>query len=70
MGVYSIKPAFQRSLLPLEDALVANGVHPDAITLPARGILSAGLMRLDRTKWNHYDAQDATSNVIFASEMR
>ena len=42
MGVYSIKPAFQRSLLPLEDALVAKNVHPDVITLSALGLSTAG----------------------------
>ncbi len=42
MGVYSIKPAFQRSLRPIEDVLVERGVHPDLITLSALGISVAG----------------------------
>lgn len=42
MGVYSIKPAFQRSLRAAEDALVERGVHPDVITLSALGISAAG----------------------------
>ncbi|MFQ5878795.1 MAG: CDP-alcohol phosphatidyltransferase family protein, partial [Dehalococcoidia bacterium] len=42
MGVYSVKPAFQRSLRLAEDALVARGVHPDVITLSALVISAAG----------------------------
>jgi phosphatidylglycerophosphate synthase len=38
MGVYAIKPRFQRTLRPLEDVLVARQVHPDVITLSALGI--------------------------------
>jgi CDP-diacylglycerol--glycerol-3-phosphate 3-phosphatidyltransferase len=41
MGVYSIKPAFQRSLRPLEDRLVEAQVHPDVLTLAAL-VLSLG----------------------------
>jgi CDP-diacylglycerol--glycerol-3-phosphate 3-phosphatidyltransferase len=35
MGIYRIKPAFQRSLLGAENALVEHGVHPDVLTLGA-----------------------------------
>jgi phosphatidylglycerophosphate synthase len=42
MGVYSIKPAFQRSLRPLEDRLVAAQVHPDVLTLAALGLSVGG----------------------------
>ncbi len=38
MAVYSVKPAFQRSLRLAEDALVARGVHPDVITFSALSI--------------------------------
>jgi CDP-diacylglycerol--glycerol-3-phosphate 3-phosphatidyltransferase len=31
-GIYQVKPAFQRSLRGIEDALVARRVHPDWIT--------------------------------------
>jgi phosphatidylglycerophosphate synthase len=42
MGIYAIKPAFQRSLRPIEDLLVDRNVHPDAITLGALGLSVAG----------------------------
>ena len=32
MGVYSLKPGFQRTLDPLCERLVAAGVHPDLLT--------------------------------------
>ena len=54
MGVYSIKPAFQRSLRPIEDVLVERGVHPDLITLSALGISVTGgaaLALSDRCPW-------------------
>ena len=35
MGIYQIKPAFQRSLGGIEDWLVARRVHPDCLTLGA-----------------------------------
>jgi CDP-diacylglycerol--glycerol-3-phosphate 3-phosphatidyltransferase len=41
MGIYGIKPAFQRSLLPLEGFFVRHGVHPDYITAAAL-LLSLG----------------------------
>ena len=41
MGVYSIKPAFQRMLGPIEGFLVRNRVHPDWITGSAL-VLSVG----------------------------
>lgn len=42
MGIYSIKPKFQRSLRPIEDLLVERRVHPDVITLSALAISTAG----------------------------
>lgn len=42
MGVYSIKPAFQRSLRGVEEVLVARNVHPDVITLGALALSAAG----------------------------
>jgi CDP-diacylglycerol--glycerol-3-phosphate 3-phosphatidyltransferase len=35
MGLYAVKPGFQRSLRGLEDALVARRVNPDALTTGA-----------------------------------
>lgn len=35
MGIYGVKPAFQRSLRRPEDWLVARGVHPDVLTCAA-----------------------------------
>lgn len=35
MGIYSLKPAFQKSLMGTRDALVGAGVGPDAITYAA-----------------------------------
>ena len=44
MGIYSIKPVFQRSLAPLEGFLVRHRVHPDYITAAALLLsLSGGL---------------------------
>lgn len=42
MGIYAIKPRFQRSLRPIEDVLVERGIHPDAITLAALGLSVGG----------------------------
>lgn len=70
MGVHTIKPAFQRSLLALEDALVARSVHSTADDLRTYVLEMSGRVRLDRTVRNHYDAQDAAPNVVFASERR
>lgn len=42
MGIYAIKPAFQRGLRPVEDALVDANVHPDVITGAALGLSVAG----------------------------
>jgi phosphatidylglycerophosphate synthase len=42
MGIYAIKPGFQRSLRPVEDALVEHNIHPDAITLSALALSAAG----------------------------
>jgi CDP-diacylglycerol---glycerol-3-phosphate 3-phosphatidyltransferase len=42
VGIYQAKPAFQRALRPIERALVARGVHPDAVTLSALAVSVAG----------------------------
>ncbi len=41
IGIYQIKPAFQRSLRGIEDELVRRGVHPDTLTYAAL-VLSVG----------------------------
>jgi CDP-diacylglycerol--glycerol-3-phosphate 3-phosphatidyltransferase len=54
VGVYSIKPAFQRSLRPLEDRLVEAQVHPDVLTLTALGLSLGGgaaFALADRFPW-------------------
>jgi CDP-diacylglycerol--glycerol-3-phosphate 3-phosphatidyltransferase len=42
MGIYSIKPVFQRSLRGVEDRLVAWHVHPDVLTLAALALALLG----------------------------
>jgi CDP-diacylglycerol--glycerol-3-phosphate 3-phosphatidyltransferase len=42
MGIYSIKPGFQRSLRGVEMLLVRRGVHPDYLTLAAVGLSLVG----------------------------
>jgi CDP-diacylglycerol--glycerol-3-phosphate 3-phosphatidyltransferase len=42
VGIYAIKPAFQRSLRGVEDWLVARGVHPDTLTYTALGLSILG----------------------------
>ncbi len=46
MGIYSIKPAFQRSLRKIEDWLVATGVHPDMLTYGALALSVSGGLAL------------------------
>jgi CDP-diacylglycerol--glycerol-3-phosphate 3-phosphatidyltransferase len=41
-GVYAIKPLFQQALRPVEDWLVARGVHPDWLTLTALALAVGG----------------------------
>lgn len=41
MGIYAVKPAFQRTLHPVQNILIERGVHPDAITLGALAISGA-----------------------------
>lgn len=41
-GIYAIKPAFQKALLPFEDILVNAKVHPDVVTLTALLVSVAG----------------------------
>jgi phosphatidylglycerophosphate synthase len=42
MGVYAIKPAFQRSLGGVEDWLVVRRVHPDVLTAAALALAVLG----------------------------
>lgn len=42
MGLYRLKPASQRLVRPLEDALVARGVHPDTLTALSVPVALAG----------------------------
>lgn len=42
MGIYSLKPAFQRSLQGVEGWLVARRVHPDVLTYAGLAISVAG----------------------------
>ena len=42
VGIYQIKPAFQRSLRGLEDWCVAHRVHPDALTYAALALSAVG----------------------------
>jgi CDP-diacylglycerol--glycerol-3-phosphate 3-phosphatidyltransferase len=42
VGIYGIKPAFQRSLRGLEDWCVARGVHPDSLTFLALALSVLG----------------------------
>jgi phosphatidylglycerophosphate synthase len=51
MGVYAIKPRFQRALRGAEDWLVARRVHPDAVTLAALGLAMAGGALLYAAAW-------------------
>ncbi len=48
MGIYSLKPAFQKSLMGTRDALVKAGVSPDAITYAALvfSILGGGALAI------------------------
>ncbi|HVF12525.1 MAG TPA: CDP-alcohol phosphatidyltransferase family protein [Actinomycetota bacterium] len=54
MGIYAIKPAFQRSLIGTRDRLVNAGVSADALTLLALLLSIAGGVCLaisDRARW-------------------
>jgi CDP-diacylglycerol--glycerol-3-phosphate 3-phosphatidyltransferase len=51
MGVYAMKPAFQRSLGGVEDWLVARRVHPDVLTLGALGLALVGGALLYAAAW-------------------
>ena len=55
MGIYAVKPAFQRTLLPVQNILIERGVHPDAITLGALAISAATGLALsqvaDEPRW-------------------
>ncbi len=46
MGLYAAKPAFQRTLLPIERVLVRRGVHADVLTGAALALSVAGAVAL------------------------
>src|SRR5215208_4784411 len=48
MGIYQLKPSFQRSLQPVEGWLVARRVHPDQLTYGALllSVLGGGCLLL------------------------
>lgn len=54
MGIYAIKPAFQRSLIGTRDRLVSAGVSADALTFLALLLSIVGGVCLaisDRARW-------------------
>ena len=51
MGIYAIKPTFQRSLRGPEDWLVARRVHPDVLTVTALALSVAGGGALYAAAW-------------------
>src|ERR687894_657795 len=51
MGVYALKPRFQRALHGVEGWLVARGVHPDTLTLGAVGLAVVGGALLFAAAW-------------------
>lgn len=54
MGIYRIKPAFQRSLGGIEDVLVERGVHPDVLTLSAVALSFLGGVALYAQSWQRW----------------
>ena len=42
VGIYQVKPAFQRSLRGAEDWLVVHRVHPDRVTYAALALSMLG----------------------------
>jgi CDP-diacylglycerol--glycerol-3-phosphate 3-phosphatidyltransferase len=42
VGIYQVKPAFQRSLRGIEDQLVTRRVHPDSLTFAALALSVSG----------------------------
>ena len=54
MGIYAVKPAFQRSLRGIEDWLVARRVHPDLLTYAALALSCLGgvcLYQAGQVRW-------------------
>lgn len=51
MGIYAIKPRFQRSLRGVEGWLVRRRVHPDRLTFAALGLSVAGGAALWGSRW-------------------
>lgn len=51
MGIYGLKPRFQRVLKVVERPLLRWGVHPDVLTLAALGLSVAGGLAIAATRW-------------------
>jgi phosphatidylglycerophosphate synthase len=51
MGIYAIKPGFQRALGGVEQLLVERGVHPDYLTLGAVALSIFGGLALFASRW-------------------
>lgn len=54
MGIYQIKPRFQRSLAGAEGYLVRHRIHPDYITFGALALSIAGGVALWGTTWSRW----------------
>ena len=54
MGIYGIKPAFQRSLKPFESFLIERRVHPDYITGAALLLSLGGGLVFYISDWNRW----------------
>jgi len=54
VGIYRIKPAFQRSLGGAEDFLVERGIHPDVLTLAAVALSLLGGVALYAQSWQRW----------------
>lgn len=51
MGIYSVKPGFQRSLHGVEMVFIRWHVHPDVLTLGALGLCILGGIALFASRW-------------------
>jgi CDP-diacylglycerol--glycerol-3-phosphate 3-phosphatidyltransferase len=54
MGIYGIKPGFQRVLGGAERFLVARQVHPDYLTLTAMALSALGGLALYASNWHYW----------------
>ncbi|MBI4337921.1 MAG: CDP-alcohol phosphatidyltransferase family protein [Chloroflexi bacterium] len=51
MGIYGVKPQFQRALRAVERPLVRRHVHPDVLTFSALGLSLVGGLALYGSRW-------------------